>query len=152
MAIRDSIIGVISLVFAAFVFCATLDFPSLEGGYPGPALFPRILSLLFALCGLVLIFQDVKADRSNMDRKAFFPGWAATWNAISVIAVVVLYMLVVDILGFILTALILFSVLMKKLGVGVLRSLVLSFAVTIGIYLLFNKMLMVPLPWGLIHW
>lgn len=152
MGIRDSIIGLLSLLFGAFIFYLTLDFPSLEGGHPGPALFPRILSTLFVICGLILIVQDVKGESSPLSKKAFLPGWVPTWNAISVIAVVILYTLLVDTLGFIVTCFILFSLLMRKLGVGILSSLVLSLAVTISVYLLFHKMLMVPLPWGLIHW
>jgi putative tricarboxylic transport membrane protein len=152
MGIRDYMIGLVGFLFGVFIFCMTLDFPSLEGGHPGPALFPRILSILFAICGLVLIIQDVKADGSKPNKKPFFPGWAPAWNAIAVIAVVVVYILLVEILGFILTCFILFSLLMKKLGVRIVPSVVLSLIVTMGVYLLFHKMLMVPLPWGLIHW
>ena len=43
-------------------------------------------------------------------------------------------------------------ILMKWLKVKMLPSLVMSIAVTLGIYLLFAKVLLVPLPWGLWGW
>jgi putative tricarboxylic transport membrane protein len=152
MAIRDGIIGLISLLFGAFIVYLTLDFPSLEGGHPGPALFPRILAFLFSACGAAMILSDIRARKPKPGGKAFFPGWGPTWNALSVIAVVIMYTLIVDALGFILTGTVLFCLLMMKLGVRTLSSVVLSVALTVGVYLLFHKLLMVPLPWGLIHW
>jgi len=41
---------------------------------------------------------------------------------------------------------------MKWLKVKTLSSIVMSFGVTLVIYLLFAKVLLVPLPWGLWGW
>jgi hypothetical protein len=43
-------------------------------------------------------------------------------------------------------------ILMKWLKVKMIPSLVMSLAVTLAIYLLFAKILLVPLPWGLWGW
>jgi hypothetical protein len=43
-------------------------------------------------------------------------------------------------------------ILMKWLKVKTFHSLLMSIAVTLVIYLLFAKVLLVPLPWGLWGW
>ncbi|MGE5254944.1 MAG: tripartite tricarboxylate transporter TctB family protein, partial [Planctomycetaceae bacterium] len=55
-------------------------------------------------------------------------------------------------LGFLITSFLLLFFLMKRLRVTLFKCLVMSGGVTLGIYLLFAKVLMVPLPWGLWGW
>jgi hypothetical protein len=43
-------------------------------------------------------------------------------------------------------------ILMKWLKVKILPSLIMSIVVTLAIYVLFAKILLVPLPWGLWGW
>jgi putative tricarboxylic transport membrane protein len=152
MRVKDSVIGLVSLLFGVSIFYLTLDFPSLEGGHPGPALFPRILGLLFIAFGISLIIRGIRTKGLKADIQELPSGWGPASNAICVVAVVISYILFVEELGFIITSFILITLLMSKLGVRILGSLVLSLALTIGIYILFHKMLLVPLPWGLIPW
>lgn len=152
MRVKDSVIGLVSLLFGVSIFYLTLDFPSLEGGHPGPALFPRILALLFIAFGISLIIQGIRAKGLKADTQELPSGWRPALNAICVIGVVISYIFFVEELGFIVTSFILLTFLMSKLGVRILGSLALSFGLTIGIYILFHKVLLVPLPWGLIPW
>ena len=67
-----------------------------------------------------------------------------------VIAVNVLYILLVDTLGFIPTAVIYLSVLFAAFGVSPRWNLPIAIIVTLLIHYSFYKMLKVPLPWGVL--
>lgn len=152
MRVNESVIGLVSVVFGVTVFCLTLNFPSLEGGHPGPALLPRLLAFLFVAFGIPLLIQGIKARGPRLSTQRFSPGRRLVFNAICVVASVVFYIFFVEKLGYILTNFFLLTVLTKVLGVRTVSSLVFSFALTMGVYILFHKILLVPLPWGLIPW
>jgi putative tricarboxylic transport membrane protein len=48
--------GLLLVVLAIWIWWYSANFPSLDEGYPGPALFPRIVAVGFALCGLLLLY------------------------------------------------------------------------------------------------
>lgn len=48
--------GLLLLAFAVWIWLYSANFPSLDEGYPGPALFPRIVAAGFAVCGLLLLY------------------------------------------------------------------------------------------------
>ena len=152
MKVSDSLLGLGAIVFGIFIIALTHNFPSLEGGYPGPALFPRILGGLFILFGGILSFQSIKKSgfaNSVQLEKIYWPGFT---NYLCVAAAVVAYMLLVDFLGFVLTAFLIMTLLMKKMGVSLLKSALIAAAASVCINLLFGKFLLVPLPWGILGW
>jgi putative tricarboxylic transport membrane protein len=152
MKVSDTILGLMAIAFGGLIIYLTRDFPSLEGGYPGPALFPRILGGLFIIFGSVLAFQGIRKDGlSNLIRKGetYWPGFT---NYLSVAAAVIVYMLLADFLGFVLTTILILTLLMKKMGVSLLKSVLIAIASSVGINLLFGKFLLVPLPWGILAW
>ena len=152
MKLSDSLLGLMAIAFGALIISLTHNFPTLEGGYPGPALFPRILGSLFILFGVILIFQSIKKHGlANLVQKAqtYWPGFT---NYLSVAAAVIAYMLLADLLGFVLTAVVILTLLMKKMGVSLLKSALIAIATSVSINLLFGKFLLVPLPWGILGW
>ncbi|MGD8520967.1 MAG: tripartite tricarboxylate transporter TctB family protein [Desulfobacterales bacterium] len=152
MKISDSLLGLIAIAFGALIISLTHNFPTLEGGYPGPALFPRILGSLFILFGGILSFQSIRKDGlTNLVQKGetYWPGFT---NYLSVAAAVIAYMVLVDFLGFVLTAVVILTLLMKKMGVSLLKSALIAIATSVSINLLFGKFLLVPLPWGILGW
>ncbi|MFB0520106.1 MAG: tripartite tricarboxylate transporter TctB family protein [Desulfatiglandales bacterium] len=152
MRVNDNVIGLASVLLGVSIFCLTLNFPSLEGGHPGPALLPRILAFLFVAFGIPLIIKGINARRLRIDTQKSLPGSGLALNAICVIASVILYIVLVEKLGYIITNFFLLTILTKILGVRILTSLAFSFALTMGVYILFHRVLLVPLPWGLIPW
>lgn len=48
------------LALGAWIWWYTADFPSLDEGYPGPSLFPRIVAAGFIGCGLLLLLLSRK--------------------------------------------------------------------------------------------
>lgn len=145
MKLNDAVVGATFVATGSAIYGGTLGFPQLEGGHPGPALFPRILAALMVLFGGALAIRGLRTREA----------WAANWlrgrglaNALLGLGAVAAYMAVVDRLGFLLTATLLLFGLMVWLHVGVPRAAAIALGVALGTYLLFGRLLLVPLPRG----
>lgn len=152
MRVSNTAIGAGLIVFAIAVLLYTRTFPTLERGYPGPSLFPNVLAVLFIIAGITLVAQGVRSgeriikfDTSGITRSGLI-------NILLVLGGIVFYIYLSDFLGFQITSFILLFGLMKWLRVSTHWSLVMACGITLAIYLLFAKMLLVPLPWGLWGW
>jgi putative tricarboxylic transport membrane protein len=153
MKISDSVVGAGFVVAGALIIGDTLKFPPLEGGQPGPALFPRILACLMIIFGALVSVNGLRA-RDTSDKVAWRelyrnPGFI---NALFVLGGVVAYILFVEKTGFLIIATLVTFVLMLRLRVRFLLALVVSVVFTNLVYLLFAKILLVPLPTGLLWW
>lgn len=152
MRTSNTAIGLLLIIFASTVLIHVQSFPKLGNGYPGPALFPEVLAVLFIFCGIGLVIQGIrqrekvlKFDLGNIS----LAGWL---NIIFVLGAVVCYIFLAEYVGFLIFSFVILMILMKWLKVKLLPSLIMSVVVTMAIYLLFAKILLVPLPWGLWGW
>jgi putative tricarboxylic transport membrane protein len=146
---NDIIAGSLFIALGIFIFTQTWNYPSLEKGHPGPDLFPNILALLFIGFGLALI---LKARKLFLTETVIVSGPRRISNALFVLAVVAVYVGVVNFVGFLITSAVLLFVLMKKLGVTILKSAMACIIITLFINLMFSKILRVPLPYGIFGW
>lgn len=172
----DLISGVVAVGFGIATLLYIRGFPQLPDGAPGPALFPGILGGLFVLFGSILVVRwyrhrtassaaaaagetapsespqaGVAPAESTHDPLAgpSIPASTAWLNALSVLGTVVLYILLADVLGFALTMSLLLFGLAWRLGARPLVAAI-SACLTAGLlYLLFERILSVPLPLGL---
>ncbi len=154
MRVSDVYTGLGSILLGVIIYVLTINFPALEkGGWIGPALFPRILAILFVFFGTILMVQEV-VRRSHTPSAPTHQRWLTnpTINALCVIAAIIFYILVSELLGFIITAFIILTLLMLKLEVKIMVCIPASLVLVAGIYYLFAKMLRVPLPWGILGW
>lgn len=163
------------MILGGVIFFLIRDFPKLDDGHPGPALFPGILAGLFIVFGVFLLVQGIRTNslqsrsrnRRDDDDSELTPSqledvnspaqgktrsFEGIVNAFCVIASIVFYIYFVDRLGFLITGFLLSGFLMIKLGVKGWKSGVISVLSTFLIYILFAKILRVPLPWGLLSW
>ena len=152
MRVSNTALGLLLIIFACIVLVHVQSFPKLDHGYPGPALFPEVLAVLFILCGIGLIIQGIR----NREKVLKFDlggitltGWI---NIAFVLGTVACYIFFAEYIGFLIFSFVILIILMKWLKVKTLPSLLMSIAVTLAIYLLFAKVLLVPLPWGLWGW
>lgn len=124
------------------------SFPKLENGYPGPALFPGVLALLFFISGILLVYQGIR-KKERLLRFSLegvdLRGWC---NIALVLGVIAAYIFLSERIGFLLFSFISLVALMQWLKVSLLKSIMMAAGATSLIYLLFGKMLLVPLPWG----
>jgi len=147
---HDLVGGLLAVALGAAVVLHVRTFPELPDGQPGPALFPGIVGSLFVLFGLVLVVRAVLAR----GERAADPDAGVTpqgrLRALAVLGLVVGYLLLAETLGFAVTMGVLLFLLMWVLGARPLVA-ALAAAVTTGfVFLVFEELLLVPLPYGLL--
>lgn len=154
MRFNDAVTGAVLVLFALAMIAYTRTFPAMPGQDYGPALFPVLIGAGLAACGLALIAQGWARRQSE----PWFAG--AAWlrsprhvtQFVAVPASLVLYILVVDSLGFVPTAfLLLLGLLMLFRGGRLLSSLAIAALVTGVVDYAFTQFLLVPLPLGLLQ-
>jgi len=146
----DIFFGIIFAILGAGIFLHAMTFPNLKGGYPGPGLFPQLLGILLVLSGVGIAINAALKRAFPHLRALFVPPHREKINALLVVLAVILYILLVDTVGFIPMAMLIMLGLMWRTGVSLRWSLVVGIGVTLGIYLLFQRILHVPLPSGIL--
>lgn len=151
----DLVAGGIAVALGVAVVLYVQGFPSLPGGEPGPALFPGIIGGGFVLFGLALIAQTLHRRRSAVPAgrgESPHPAHERrdVVNAAAVVTAVVVYLLVVDVAGFPLTMSVLLLALIRLLGARWLVAAASAVGTTVVLVLLFQELLLVPLPTGIL--
>lgn len=152
MRVSNTVIGLSVILLGAWVIWYARGFPKLEQGYPGPSLFPTVLSVLLILSGIILIAQDLHHKRQLFKIDATLLTYPQLINIVLVLSAILFFIFASNTLGFQITSFILLAALTKRLRVSTFWSLSMAAGVTLFIYVLFAKMMMVPLPWGLWGW
>jgi putative tricarboxylic transport membrane protein len=152
--LNDAVIGVVLMVFALAVIGYARTFPAMHGQDYGPALFPTLIGIGLALASAILIVGGLARRRAE----PLFGGgeWlrsrAHVASFLAVVGGLLVYILISDWLGFILTALpLLFGWLVLFRGGKPLSSLAIALAVTLVVDYAFSQLLLVPLPLGLLQ-
>lgn len=152
MKLSDAVFGLLLLVLGAIVIAVVSSYPTIAAQRVGPALFPALIAIGLVIGGAILIVRGWLA-RATVPWIRFEP-WVRSprhvAGFIGVIASVVFYIVVVDWLGFLLTSLVILTVLFRLFGVALGRSIVIAAIATLVIHFAFYKLLRVPLPWGLL--
>ncbi len=152
MRVSNTAIGIGLIIFAIAVLFYTRTFPTLEKGYPGPSLFPNVLAVLFIISGITLVVQGVRSGERILRFETSGITGSGLINILLALGAIIFYIFLSDFLGFQITSFILLFGLMKWLRVSTPWSLVMACGVTLAIYVLFAKILLVALPWGLWGW
>jgi putative tricarboxylic transport membrane protein len=152
MRLNDRLSGLLVLIAGAAIAGYAQTFPPMPGQPVGPSLFPTVIGCALVALGAALTFAGVRtADRWWIA----FDAWARrprmVFNFALVVGTVLLYAVVVDRLGFILTAAGLLSVLFLAFGVRPGRIVPMALVVTFVIHYAFYTVLRVPLPWGVLE-
>ena len=156
MRVDDAIVGLVLVAFAVAVVAYARTFPALGGMDVGPALFPTVIGVGLALCGVLMIVQSALRSRRGAGGPWLeLDDWARRWrpwsNALAVLAVVLAFALLLDKLGYHLTALGALLVLLFWLRVRPTTAVVVAVVTTAITHELFYGWLRVPLPWGLLE-
>jgi len=126
-------------------------FPHTPGQAIGPGLFPGIVGAALVVMGVILAVsgQRLSEPQIAIDEDMRRPRMATNFGI--VIFVLLAYALVVNSLGFFITAALLLAVLFLAFGVSLKRTLILAPLAPFIIHYLFYTLLRVPLPWGLLE-
>jgi putative tricarboxylic transport membrane protein len=153
MRVGDRAAGIAAIVFGSVVAAYAGSFPPATGQPVGPGAFPAAIGVALAAAGVLLLVNGLR--QQPRDSWIDLTGWAANPQLASraalVLAVVVLYALVLDRIGFLITATLLLSALFAAFGVRRTRILPMAVCVTLAIHVAFYTLLRVPLPWGLLE-
>lgn len=152
MRFNDSVFGVVLIVFAIAEITYTRTFPRLHGQDYGPDLFPVMIGAGLMLFGGILVVRGW-AQRATQPMLVVGEWAQDRGNVINVVILlgsIVFYIVFSTWLGFIPSALLIQSVLLVRLGSGLVTSVITAAISTMLIHTLFAKLLLVPLPWGLL--
>ena len=158
MKINDAIWGALFIIGAAAVLIHVQGFPRIPGQNVGPGLFPGLIAAGIAICGVILVLRGLRArsgiSGADSARWIALPPWLRSPKHLAAlgvfVAVNVLYVLVVDRLGFLITGFLYLLALMWVLGVRWRVAIPVAIVTTLAIHYAFYKLLKVPLPWGLL--
>jgi len=157
MKINDAVWGALFLLLAVAILIHVQGFPTIPGQKFGPALFPGVIAAGLGACALVLLARGFakRGSRGNGARWIAVDDWIHSRRHVvgfaTVLGINVLYVAVVDRLGFIITGTIYLGALFAVFGVRVRSIVPLAVVITLGIHYAFYKLLKVPLPWGILE-
>ncbi len=151
MRVNDAFFGLALAALGIFVWLHAAGFPKVAGTAYGPAFFPQVLATGLGVAAILLIWRGVRQVIGG-GRWSDFAPWIrepGRWfGLLLMLSSLVIYAWLGDILGFHLTSLAITTTLMVYLGVRPWRALLYSFLTVIGMWLLFARLLLVPLPGG----
>lgn len=152
MKLHDALLGFIIFVGGLIICYVAKDFPDQNDGKPGPWLFPVWLSLLFSLSGLILFFKNFKTLKvSPLVDMSDKVGKAGLLKILILLGLILFYVWSSEFLGFLLSMGLTMLIMMLVLRTRIYLALIVTACATLGIYLIFAKILLVPLPEGLLY-
>lgn len=152
MKIGDFVIAIGAILFAVFIFYEIRDFPPARGGEPGPAFFLRLIATLLILMGCIVAYRAFTRRgeggkiKIGLNEIKYVVSTAGFRNVAVIILATAIYLIVLGYLGFIPATLLFLFILMKALGVSIVKSLIFSPCITMFIFCLFSVILKVVLP------
>jgi len=153
MGKKDYIGGGLFMALGVFLWSMTFQFPVLDDAHPGPSLFPRVLGTLLIFFGAMVVYSGWRSrgikEETNPDEEKIPLNY---FNPILVIILIGVFIALANKLGFIITGVAILFTLMTKLRVSLLKSSIVSIALVCFVYVIFSKLLRVPLPMGLLGW
>lgn len=153
MRFNDAVFGVILALAGTAIFLEARSFPPVPGQTYGSALFPMIIGVVLAACGVVLVIQGI--GRRHLNPLVTRPEWLKKPRGIAsflfVIASLLFYIIAAGALGFGLTSVLILLSLQLWLGVKPLPAAAVAVLATLVLSLGFGKLLRVPLPRGIIE-
>jgi putative tricarboxylic transport membrane protein len=157
MKLDDALCGALLALLGGAILWHVQGFPRIPGQNVGPALFPGVVAAALVVCGALLAVKSLRARRRDGGGAAWieWPEWLHSRPQALAFAVLVaanvFYLLVVDRLGFVVTAFVCLAAMMWSLRVRVAVALVVALAMALAIHWAFYKLLRVPLPWGVLQ-
>lgn len=114
----------------------------------GPMLFPYILMGMMALVLVGIIMNGNLQQAESINKITAGDFRRIAW----ILASIILYLLIAEYLGFILSAALILGLLMWQFGVNWKTAAIVTVVAVPLVYQLFAVYLRVPLPWGLLGW
>ena len=158
MRLPDRVTGLFLVGLGSLAAYGGSLLPPVPGQPVGPNVFPIVIGVGLAICGLMIAFGIGHTFEEEEELIPFEAGQEAAapsgrlygLRALLPPALLLFYVLAADRLGFILTAGLIVLATSTALGARLKLAVPLAILAPIGIHLIFAKLLRVPLPIGLI--
>ncbi len=152
MKLNDAVLGLLLLLLGVTVLFIVQDYPTIPGQQVGPALFPGLVAVGLCIGGFLLLVKGWRARASVpwlvMDDWIRSPRHVLA--LIVLIGSVLFYILASQLLGFLISAVLIMTTLCRVLQLSMARSVLIAVVATLVIHFAFYKLLRVPLPWGVL--
>ncbi len=153
LRVSDFVSGLVVAIVGLAIFLRAQSFPSVGGVAIAPSFYPGLLGAVLMLLGAALA---VSAVLRGQILPIIAPiDWlrqpATVVAVLSVPAAIICFGLLSPMLGFIATAFLITTGLLLAFRVSLATSLIVALCLTLVLYLVFVRMLNVPLPAGLIE-
>lgn len=153
---QEHSIGVICLIIAGIFRKLTSELPQGLGskGAPGPEFFPNVLTALLIVFGVIeIVIGFQKQEQFEAITLGKMWNGIKSWGGINILLIVALmlfYIFMFEILGFIVTSLIVLTILMWRLKVPWWKNIIASATLILVIQLLFGYLFTISLPYGVL--
>ncbi len=149
------VLSAICAILGIVVIVIAMGYPSAKDygtGVPGPGLWPIVIAAILLICSVLLAWRTLKMDAAEDTKLELFS--TGSQRVYLTMGILIVYMLVLKPLGFLLATTALEFVFIQWFAKkNPLITLVISVAVTLVIYSVFQFALNVPVgSFGLIRW
>lgn len=143
----ETISGLISILVGSFFYYLTLDFSEIETDILGASFLPRLYSVLLIIFGVILITKKIiKSDTDRKNQSGEFKGFI---YGLSSMVIVFVYILILPYIGFYVATILIMLILLYFLKVRKVYILLsVSIGVALFVFVLFEKLLKVPISTG----
>jgi hypothetical protein len=142
-------VGIFILLFAAFMFNASLKYEYYGQYGPGPGFFPRWLSGLLGTFSILFIFDSLRKN-NRISFSDVLPKGEIFRSVVKVVLSIALFILISPFLGYVLSSILILLILLKP-HFKCITSLSTATSLTIVLFVVFHIILDIPLPvniWG----
>jgi hypothetical protein len=147
MTLANRIISIILLVFSIFVWLGANEFPASNGQGLGPDFFPKVTAIILGVLATILFFKKEDSEESIFS----FPRSAVPLFVSGLIALV-LYVIMIEFIGFTISTIFLTFSWMWLMGIRKWITLIVaSILISVGIAAVFEFLLFVPIPHGILY-
>ena len=134
-------LGIILTLIGILIYLASKAFPNLPEGHPGPGLFPSGIAILLCICGVILFFTSSgQLQKSSKDQD-----FSNIFRIAILFVTIGVFPILSNTINFYIGLFICISIVAILFGIKWWRGLVISSLTVLFIYLLFAKLLSVPL-------
>jgi hypothetical protein len=148
MRVTDLTLGLLTLLGGIAIHLSAMGFKAIPGQAYGAGTMPRAIALVTVLTGLFIIVKAVLSGERLPGLR--LQSWTGDMGALArigaVLALILAYILLSPVLGFLPTALAVMVLAMLVLGVRLVIALPVALTAALVIQQSFGKLLLVPLP------
>jgi putative tricarboxylic transport membrane protein len=140
------------MLFSATAFIMTLFFKELQNVPVGPEFFPRYLASGLFICSLVLLIQQMKAGLKDRPAPTISLKDKGMQRLLAGAAIIVVYALLWEVLGFIIATPLALFALMFLLGLRRYPAMIIfSFGAMLVVFGAFRFFLSIDMPLGILY-